>query len=68
MNKKQLVSMWCGVAVVVIYRFLHVRYYCYGGMYRRLTVYTEEGFFVNVFIIGLVTAALIYTFRNKKGG
>ena len=58
MNKKQLISMWCGIVILVLYRWT------VGCLHYD--VYSFIKFFINVFIFGLITAAFIYTFRNKK--
>jgi hypothetical protein len=56
-NKRQLVLMWVGIAVILLFAFGTVV-----DVYRP--DYAE--FAVRVFLTVLVTGGLIYTFRNKK--
>jgi len=63
MNKKQLISLCCGIVAVVIIRIIQ-----FHG-FRNVTgddVYSVASDCINVFIIGLMTAISIYSFRNKK--
>jgi RsiW-degrading membrane proteinase PrsW (M82 family) len=53
MNRKQIISMWCGIAVFVYYGF-------------NLYYYGIEEVIVRWICICVVTAGLIYTFRNNK--
>ncbi len=57
MNRKQLVSMWCGILAIVFFALVMVRL-------PHLVPYAN--FCVYVFLITLVTSGLIYTFRDKK--
>ncbi len=58
MNKKQVVCMWCGIVVIVFVAFV-----------KEVVHYTFNlaAFCVWVFLIALVTAGLIITFKDKKG-
>ena len=57
MNKKQLISIWCGIVGIVIV-----------GLYNLLVSYSVDynRFCLWVFIVALVTGGLIYTFRDKQ--
>lgn len=57
MNKKQLISMWCGIVAIVIV-----------GLYNLLVPYSLDynRFCLWVFIVALVTGGLIYTLRDKQ--
>jgi len=57
MNQKQLISMWCGITAVVLAGLTVIKYYGLVSPY---------GFCVWVFIATLVTASLIYTFKDQK--
>jgi hypothetical protein len=59
MNKKQLISMWCGIGAIcgLAYLALYVEHYAYMGY---------KGFFFRAFLVALVTAGLIVTFKDKK--
>jgi hypothetical protein len=57
MNQKQLITMWCGIAAVVLAGLTVIE------NYGRVCSY---GFSVWVFIVALVTGGLIYTFRGRK--
>ena len=58
MNKKQFITMWCGIAAVVLAGLTVIEYYGLVCFY---------GFFVWVFIVALITGGLIYTFKDKGG-
>jgi len=55
MNRNQLISMWCGIAAIVIMGLPTI-----GNRIRY------SGFFLCVFLVALVTAGLIYTFKDQK--
>ncbi len=57
MNKKQIISMWCGIVAILFFGFVTI-VDSYRPDYGRLAVC--------VFVTALVTAGLIYTFRDKK--
>jgi len=59
MNKKQLVSMWAGIAAICGLGGLgeYVEHYAYMGY---------KGFFFRAFFVALVTAGLIVSFKDKK--
>ena len=57
MNQKQLITMWCGIAAIVLAGLTVIENYGLVCFY---------GFFVWVFIVALVTGGLIYTFRGRK--
>jgi len=57
MNQKQLVTMWCGIAAVVLAGFTAIENY---------GLVCPYGFSVWVFIVTLVTGGLIYTFKGQK--
>jgi hypothetical protein len=56
MNQKQFITMWCGIAAIVLAGLNVIWYYGLVHFY---------GFFTWVFIVALVTAGLIY---SLKGG
>ena len=56
MNRKQLITMWCGIAAIVLAGFTAIENYGLACPY---------GFSVWVFIVALVTGGLIYTFKGK---
>ncbi len=58
MNQKQFITMWCGIAAIVL-AGLNVIWY-YGLVY-------SYGFFTWVFIVALVTSGLIYSFKDGTG-
>ena len=57
MNQKQLITMWCGVAAIVLAGLTVLQNY---------GLVCSYGFSVWVFIVALVTGGLIYTFRGRK--
>ena len=59
MNRKQLISMWCGIAAIcgLGYLGLFVEHFTYMGY---------KGFFFRAFFVALVTGGLIVTFKDKK--
>ena len=59
MNKKQLVSMWVGIAATcgLGWLGLYVEHFAYMGY---------KGFFFRAFFVALVTVGLIVTFKDKK--
>lgn len=57
MNQKQLITMWCGIAAIVLAGLTVIENYGLVCFY---------GFFVWVFVVALVTGGLIYTFRGRK--
>ena len=57
MNQKQFITMWCGIAAIVLAGLTVIENYGLVCFY---------GFFVWVFIVALVTGGLIYTFRGRK--
>ncbi|MCX5634347.1 MAG: hypothetical protein NTW55_00700 [Planctomycetota bacterium] len=62
MNRKQIISMRCGIAFVVFFGLvaIHDLKYCYG-----YTCVVLMGFGLDVFLVALVTFGLIYSFRDK---
>jgi hypothetical protein len=69
MNKKQLISLWCGVIAVVALLFLQQIWY--DREYPYTVVKSTDvflNFFIGVFVISIITAAFICTFRSKKAG
>jgi hypothetical protein len=58
MNKKQFISMWCGIAAVVLAGLTVIEYYGLACFY---------GFSVWVFIVALTTGGLIYSFEDGSG-
>jgi hypothetical protein len=58
MNNKQLITMWCGIAAIVLAGLTVIEYYGLVCFY---------GFSVWVFIVALMTSGLIYTLRDKAG-
>ncbi|MBN1392048.1 MAG: hypothetical protein JW947_04515 [Sedimentisphaerales bacterium] len=58
MNKKQFITMWCGIAAIVLAGLTVIEYYGLVCFY---------GFSVWVFIVALVAGGLIYTFKDKAG-
>jgi len=57
MNQKQLVTMWCGIAAIVLAGLTVIENYGLVCFY---------GFSVWVFIVALITGGLIYTFKGRK--
>lgn len=57
MNQKQFITMWCGIAAIVLAGLTVIENY---------GLVCSYGFFVWVFIVALVTAGLIYTFKSKS--
>ncbi len=57
MNQKQLITMWCGIAAIVLAGLTVIENY---------GLVCSYGFLVWVFIVALVTGGLIYTFRGRK--
>lgn len=57
MNRKQFIAMWGGIAAIVLAGLNVIWYYGLVHFY---------GFFTWVFIVALVTAGLIYSFKNKS--
>lgn len=55
MNKKQLICMWCGILAIVFFGFATI---VYGPDYANFCVW--------VFLLTLITGALILTFKDKK--
>jgi hypothetical protein len=71
MNKKQLISMWCGIAAIVLVGLSQVGHLTdlAGGGRRGDPVVAYGGFLdfvVYAFLISLVTAGLILTFKDKN--
>jgi hypothetical protein len=58
MNKKQFITMWCGIAAVVLAGLTVIEYYGLVCFY---------GFSVWVFIVALATGGLIYSFEDGSG-
>ena len=58
MNQKQLITMWCGITAIVLAGLNVIENYGLVCFY---------GFFVWVFIVALVTAGLIYSFKDGTG-
>ncbi len=60
MNRIQLISMWCGIAVIVYVGLAIVCSFDFGNM----------GYFIRfcllILLVVLVTGGMIYTFRGKK--
>lgn len=57
MNQKQFITMWCGIAAIVLAGLTVIE------NYGLLCPY---GFFVWVFIVALITAGLIYSFKEGR--
>lgn len=57
MNQKQLITMWCGIAAIVLAGLTVIENY---------GLVCSYGFLVWVFIVVLVTGGLIYTLRGRK--
>ena len=57
MNQKQFITMWCGIAAIVLAGLTVIENYGLVCFY---------GFSVWVFIVILVTGGLIYTFKDRK--
>ena len=57
MNQKQLITMWCGIAAIVLAGLTVIENY---------GLVCSYGFLVWVFIVALVTGGLIYTLRGQK--
>jgi hypothetical protein len=57
MNRNQLITMWCGIATIVMGGLTVIRSYGIVCLY---------GFSVWVFMAAIVTGGLIYTFRDRK--
>jgi hypothetical protein len=55
MNQKQFITMWCGIAAIVLAGFTIIENYGLVCFY---------GFSVWVFIVALVTGGLIYSFKD----
>ena len=64
MNKKQLVSMWCGIVVFVLHSYNSV--ICLGQSSPSLKVDTFLGFIMGTLVIIAVTGGFIVTFKSKK--
>ncbi len=58
MNQKQLITMWCGIAAIVLAGLSVIENYGLVCFY---------GFFTWVFIVALVTAGLIYSLKDRPG-
>src|SRR4030042_144290 len=58
MNQKQLITMWCGIAAIVLAGLTVIENYGLVCFY---------GFSVWVFIVALATAGLIYSFEDGSG-
>ena len=57
MNQKQFITMWCGIAAIVLAGLTVIENY---------GLVCSYGFFVWVFIVALVTGGLIYTFKGRR--
>jgi len=57
MNQKQFITMWCGIAAIVLAGLTVIENY---------GLVCSYGFFVWVFIVALVTGGLIYTFKGHR--
>ena len=57
MNQRQLITMWCGIAAIALAGLTAIESY---------GLVCPYGFTVWVFIVVLVTSALIYTFKGQK--
>ena len=57
MNQKQFITMWCGIAAIVLAGLTVIENYGLVCFY---------GFSVWVFIVALLTGGLIYTFKGRK--
>jgi hypothetical protein len=68
MNKKQLISMWCGVIAIVICLIFNLDHYYTQYYVPAYNIQILIEFLVGVFIISIITVALIQTFRDKNAG
>ncbi len=70
MNRKQIISMWCGIVAVGWVSFIRTPMFI-GHYYGSSSAYHSvdwSGFFLWTILISLITGGLIYTFRDKKPG
>jgi nitrate reductase NapE component len=58
MNQKQFITMWCGIAAIVLAGLTVIENY---------GLVCSYGFLVWVFIVALVTGGLIYSFKDGSG-
>jgi hypothetical protein len=58
MNQKQLITMWCGIAAIVLAGLTVIENYGLVCFY---------GFSTWVFIVALATGGLIYSFKDGSG-
>lgn len=66
MNKKQLIIMWCGIAVITL---CSLDYLFSGDLYKYgyLEIIGDFGdIVVLIFVIAAITCGLIITFKDKK--
>ena len=63
-NKKQLISMWCGIIAIVIWLPFLLIYSNYD--YYLTPIEILICFFIGVFLICIVTGGFIIAFRSKK--
>jgi hypothetical protein len=68
MNEKQLISMWCGVIAIVICLIFNLDRYYTQNFVPAYNIQILIEFLVGVFIISIITVALIQTFRDKNAG
>ncbi len=65
MNRKQMISMWLGIAAFVVVSLSTKTSYD-GGSRDNIVLYTYYGPLIAYLLsICIVTAGLIYTFRDK---
>jgi hypothetical protein len=66
MNKKQLISMWCGVIVFVLCLLFYIESYYGKNFTNAHKIEILIKFLISVFVIFIITLALILTFQDKK--
>jgi hypothetical protein len=67
MNKKQLISMWCGIAAITLAGLYRVGHLTDTQSLEIRDYNVLLDFILCVFLISLVTGGLILTFKDEKG-